>query len=62
VAAKPGRQLDLEALRTWCGEQLARYKVPRDFQVVPQLPKGATGKIDRLSLKRNAADTKSAIT
>jgi non-ribosomal peptide synthetase component E (peptide arylation enzyme) len=32
-------------------EHLARYKVPKHLTVLSALPKGATGKIDKRSLK-----------
>lgn len=54
IALKPGRSLDREGARAWCAERLSRYKVPRDFIILDILPKGATGKIDRLALKRKA--------
>lgn len=52
VAPKPGRTFDVDALREHCAQRVARYKVPREFLVVRALPKGPTGKIDRLQLKR----------
>jgi fatty-acyl-CoA synthase len=45
------------ALQAWCSERLARYKVPRVIVFVEELPKNATGKIDRLRLKQLAATT-----
>ena len=56
VVARPGRTLDVEALRQWCAERVARYKVPRAFRILDQLPRGATGKVDRLTLKRIARE------
>lgn len=40
-----------EALRRFCGEGLARYKVPREVVIRAELPRSATGKI----LKRELA-------
>ncbi|MBM3558039.1 MAG: long-chain fatty acid--CoA ligase, partial [Alphaproteobacteria bacterium] len=51
VAPKTGRRLDPEALRSYCAERVSRYKVPRDFVILPELPKGPTGKIDRRRIK-----------
>lgn len=42
---------DLEA---YCAEHLAKYKVPRHFEILEELPKNTTGKILRRSLKDQA--------
>lgn len=44
----------IEELRTYCAEHLAKYKVPRNFEVLEELPKNTTGKILRRSLKDQA--------
>ena len=35
------------ALADWCRQRLAGFKVPRHFIAVPQVPRNATGKVDR---------------
>lgn len=40
-----------EALNAYCAEHLAKYKVPRNFEFLTELPKNTTGKILRRSLK-----------
>jgi acyl-CoA synthetase (AMP-forming)/AMP-acid ligase II len=40
---------------TWCGEQLANYKVPRTVALVDQLPVNATGKVLKDELRARAA-------
>ena len=55
LAPRPGRSPGADALRAWCAERVSRYKLPRRFRFLTLLPKGATGKIDRLALKRMAA-------
>ena len=42
--------LDESALRSWCRERLAGYKVPRDITVIDELPRSPTGKILRRKL------------
>jgi O-succinylbenzoic acid--CoA ligase len=37
-------------LRTFLRERIARYKVPARFMVVPELPRNAAGKVDRVTL------------
>lgn len=46
--------LDTVALSTYCGEHLAKYKIPRSFEFLTELPKNTTGKILRRSLKDQA--------
>ena len=45
-----GAELDLEAVRAHCTANLAKYKVPERFAVVPSLPRNAMGKIVRTDL------------
>jgi len=42
---KNGKGLNPEALRRFCYQRLASYKVPKDFEVVGALPKTLSGKI-----------------
>jgi oxalate---CoA ligase len=37
-------------LRAFCGERLAAFKVPRRIVFVAEIPKGATGKLQRIGL------------
>lgn len=39
------------ALRAHCEARLARFKQPKRFQFVPELPRNATGKVDRVRLR-----------
>lgn len=41
-----------EKLKEYCTKKLARYKVPSLFKIVSALPKNATGKIDKATLKK----------
>jgi acyl-CoA synthetase (AMP-forming)/AMP-acid ligase II len=50
VEAEQGKTPDPEALRAWCRERLAGYKVPRRVVVVEELPRNPTGKILRRAL------------
>lgn len=45
VALHPTASLEPAELRSWAEERLSGYKVPRIYQMVEELPKGATGKI-----------------
>lgn len=51
IEREPGTvQVKLSDLRTWVQQYLAAYKVPKYWYEVEQLPKTATGKIDRKGL------------
>lgn len=47
VARDPARPPDGAALATHCRARLASYKVPREFVLVADLPRTATGKLQR---------------
>jgi benzoate-CoA ligase len=55
VVLKPGQHADGAALQAHVKSLLAPYKYPRWIEFVPELPKTATGKIQRFKL-RAAAD------
>jgi acyl-CoA synthetase (AMP-forming)/AMP-acid ligase II len=44
---------DPEALRAWCKERLASYKVPRQVVLVDALPRNAMGKVMKPELARS---------
>ena len=45
VSLKPLARMTAEDLLAYCKEHLARYKYPRQVTILPELPKGPTGKI-----------------
>ncbi|MCO1655497.1 FadD3 family acyl-CoA ligase [Pseudonocardia humida] len=49
--AAPAAEAELIA---WCRERLAGFKVPRSVVVLPELPKGATGKVAKAALRAPA--------
>ncbi|MCB9586652.1 MAG: AMP-binding protein [Polyangiaceae bacterium] len=51
---RPESSLDVDALRAWCRENLANYKVPRYFELVDALPMNATGKVTKFVLRERA--------
>ena len=51
VALKPGASAEADELIAFCKERMAAYKYPREVRVVPELPKGATGKILKKELR-----------
>jgi long-chain acyl-CoA synthetase len=50
VATKPGKSLNSQILERFCRKQLAKYKVPKAFEIMKELPKNATGKILKTNL------------
>ena len=52
VPASPG--FDPAALLAWASERLARYKLPREVRVVEELPRTASGKVQKHALLARA--------
>jgi long-chain acyl-CoA synthetase len=52
VVPATGRTVDVMKVRAHCRERLANYKVPKHVQIVPELPKTASGKVRRHELPR----------
>ncbi len=50
VVLKPGRTVQEQELMAFCGERLARYKVPRVVEFRQELPKSSVGKVLRREL------------
>ena len=50
IVLKPGIQCDETILREHCVRVLGRYKTPKVFRFVDELPKGPSGKVQRLKL------------
>jgi fatty-acyl-CoA synthase len=55
VVLRPGAAATDEALRAFAREQLAGFKVPKAFTLVAELPKTATGKIQKYVLRGGRA-------
>jgi benzoate-CoA ligase len=51
VVVKPGQAVDEAALKAFVKDHLAPYKYPRQIEFVDDLPKTATGKIQRFKLR-----------
>ena len=54
VEVNEDHTFDESALRSWCRDRLAGYKVPREIRHIDQLPRNPTGKILRRELKAHA--------
>lgn len=51
VSLRKDVEVEPEALISHCRERLAAYKVPRTLEILPELPKTPTGKIQRIALR-----------
>ncbi len=57
VVLKPGGQASEEQLKAFVKDRLAPYKYPRFIEFVAELPKTATGKIQRYKLRERESGT-----
>jgi crotonobetaine/carnitine-CoA ligase len=46
-----GESVDAEALIAHCQQNLARYKVPEEVRIIPELPRTSTGKLEKKALR-----------
>jgi len=51
VVVKPGQQLSEDQVHEHCRARLARFKCPRDIAFVEALPRNATGKVHKPTLR-----------
>ena len=51
IVLKPGQSLTEEDVKAFVKERLAPYKYPRFVEFIAELPKTATGKIQRFRLR-----------
>jgi acyl-CoA synthetase (AMP-forming)/AMP-acid ligase II len=50
VVLNDGRDADEADIRNFAAEHLAGFKVPRKVLIIDEIPKGATGKLQRIGL------------
>ncbi|HVL08545.1 MAG TPA: long-chain fatty acid--CoA ligase, partial [Burkholderiaceae bacterium] len=50
VVLKPETQVSEEDLRVFCLERLGKYKTPQCIRILDDLPKGPSGKVQRLKI------------
>jgi len=55
VVARPGRRLSPDQVKSHVRSRLARYKVPRDVELLRALPRNATGKVVKKDLAHSTA-------
>jgi acyl-CoA ligase (AMP-forming) (exosortase A-associated) len=52
VVARDGEALDVDTLLAACAEKMPRYMVPKEIEVLSELPKTSSGKVDYPALRR----------
>lgn len=52
IAKKEGASISEEDVKNHCLQHLAKYKVPKEVHFVKELPKNATGKIQKTQLTK----------
>ncbi|GAB7107308.1 hypothetical protein JCM4814A_56220 [Streptomyces phaeofaciens JCM 4814] len=57
ISLRPGADTDAGTLAAYCKDRLAAYKYPRQVEILPDLPKTASGKILRRELRSRAHDS-----
>ncbi len=55
VVLRPGQAVSPEELLVWSRANMANYKVPRQFEIVAQLPVNAAGKVQKFALREGDA-------
>jgi fatty-acyl-CoA synthase len=56
VIARPGAELDEDAVRDYCRERLAHFKVPRYVLFVDEFPMTVTGKVQKFKMRDASID------
>jgi|BEDMetMinimDraft_2_1075160.scaffolds.fasta_scaffold06406_1 fatty-acyl-CoA synthase len=62
VVTRDGQPLSTEEVQAFCSGKLARFKVPSQVHVLPELPRNATGKVLKTELRRRFGGTDRAVT
>ena len=52
VVAKDGADLDCDYIQAYCLEKMPRHMVPKHFEIMSELPKTSSGKVDYPALRR----------
>jgi len=61
VVPRPGSSLTPDELREWTRERIAHFKAPRVIEFIDELPRNATGKILKRTLRETWAGTRSQV-
>ena len=50
VVLKDNAMIKEDDLKTYCKNRLTKFKIPRKILIINSIPKGATGKLQRIGL------------
>ena len=50
VVLKEGQAIDLDEVKSFCLQRLSKFKIPKHLEILTELPKNASGKIDRKAM------------
>ena len=53
VVGVDGKDPDVEAIKTYLEQKVAKWWIPEDYVFVDEIPKTATGKINKLALRKD---------
>jgi fatty-acyl-CoA synthase len=56
VVARPGANLDEDAVRDFCRARLAHFKVPRYVMFVEEFPMTVTGKVQKFKMRETSIE------
>jgi fatty-acyl-CoA synthase len=54
VRARPGASVDAEAIRAFCRDRIAHFKIPRYVKFVDEFPLTVTGKVQKFKMREQA--------
>ncbi len=57
LVATPGATIDVEAIQSSIARDLAKFKQPKSYLVVPELPRNAMGKVQKNALREKVKDS-----
>ena len=60
VVLRDGADIEVAEIRKFTQERLAAFKVPRKILILDEIPKGATGKLQRIGLHEKLGLAESA--
>jgi acyl-CoA ligase (AMP-forming) (exosortase A-associated) len=52
LVARNGEEVDCDSVLDYCAERMPRHMVPKHFELLPELPKTSSGKVDYPALRR----------
>ncbi len=58
IASESSSELNIDDLIDFCRSKMARYKVPKHFRFIEELPRNAAGKVNKVVLKDDWANNK----